>query len=54
MTCFWYDSSYKLSTCTFNVGDACHTCECSGDVEVCPYMECGHKIAFEREEDANT
>lgn len=50
MSCYWYDSTYTMSTCTYNVGDALHDCECNGDVETCPYIECGHKIAFEKEE----
>ena len=50
MSCYWYDPDYKLSTCGYSVGDACHTCDCNGDVHSCSLREFGRPIAFERKE----
>lgn len=48
MTCYYYDPDYKLSTCTYNLGDACCTCSCNGNVDECPYQEFGRTIAEEK------
>lgn len=50
MGCYWYDENYKLSTCTYDVGDALRTCDCDGDIDSCTLVECGCKVAFERKE----
>ena len=48
MTCHWYDENYKLSTCTYSVGDACCDCPCEGETSQCPYKEFGRSIAVEK------
>ena len=53
VSCFWYDADYILSTCTYSVGDALHTCECDGVVNECRWQEGGKPIAFEGSKDDN-
>ena len=48
MTCYWYDKDYKFGTCTYSIGDACTSCPVNGEVDYCPYTECGHTVAEER------
>ena len=48
MSCYWYDSDYSLSTCTYDVGDVLHTCDCGGDIDSCTLRECGARVAFEK------
>ena len=47
MSCYWYDSDYKLSTCSCDLGDACRTCDCNGNVNECSLLEFGRPVAFE-------
>ena len=48
MSCYWYDPDYKLSTCQCDLGDACRTCDCNGNVNECSLLEFGRPVAFEK------
>lgn len=48
MSCYWYDPDYKLSTCSCDLGDACRTCDCNGNVNECSLLEFGRPVAFEK------
>ena len=49
MSCYSYDPDYKLSTCQCDLGDACRTCDCNGNVNECSLLEFGRPVAFEEE-----
>ena len=50
MSCYWYDPDYKLSTCQCDLGDACRTCDCNGNVNECSLLEFGRPVAFEKKD----